>query len=36
MASKPKTAFQSAERYIQLSSVWDSGEWAQLIKHINR
>lgn len=35
MATKPKTAFQTAERYIQLSNVWETGEWVPLIKHIN-
>jgi hypothetical protein len=35
MAPKPKTAFQTAERYIQLSNVWESNEWVPLIKHIN-
>jgi len=35
MALKPKTAFQTAERYIQLSSLWESNEWVPFIKHIN-
>ena len=35
MAHKPKTAFQTAERYIQLTKVWETDEWVPLIKHIN-
>ena len=35
MGIETQTAFQSAERYIQLTKVWDSGEWVPLIKHIN-
>ena len=30
-----KTAFQTAERYIQLTKVWDTDEWVPTIKHIN-
>jgi len=29
------SAFQLAERYIELSKVWDSDEWYLLAKHIN-
>lgn len=35
MGIKTQTAFQSAERYVQLSKVWESDEWAPMIKHIN-
>lgn len=35
MAHKPKTAFQTAERYIQLTKVWETDEWVHSIKHIN-
>jgi hypothetical protein len=28
-------AFKTAERYIQLSKVWESDDWVPLIKHIN-
>ena len=31
----PKTAFQTAERYITLSASWDTPEFYPRIKHIN-
>jgi len=31
----PKTAFQTAERYITLSTSWDTTEFYPRIKHIN-
>ena len=31
----PRTAFQTAERYITLSASWDTGEIYPKIKHIN-
>ena len=30
-----RSAFQIAERYIELSKTWDSDEWFPWIKHIN-
>ena len=35
MGIETQTAFQTAERYIQLCRVWESGEWVPLIKNIN-
>jgi hypothetical protein len=35
MGIETQTAFQTAERYIQLSKVWDSDAWVPLLKHIS-
>ena len=33
--TSPRTPFATAERFIQLSAIWEGDEWVPWIKHIN-